>query len=332
MSQIFDALQRSGADRASTAQDAPLDVTEVLRSAERFASTKWESTLRNSRAAAVDQTSAELTQVAAPRTSAETRMESALECDPIQAGERISLLQQFRPLALGLTPSARLICYTERESPAAEAFRLLGVRLRDMRRTRPLKRILISSTIPQEGKSLVAANLACTLASTPDQKVLLLEGDVRRPALTETFGIRGHAGLCEWLQGETSLMNSIYRLEEPGFWIMPAGLSPDNPLELLQSGKLSALLGQLSEWFDTIIIDSPPILPMADTSVWARHCDGVLLVTRQGKTEKRQLQRGLEAIDHQKLIGAIMNSSKNLPHSDYYYHAASRARKAAQGI
>ena len=332
MSQIFDALQRSGAERSSTAQESSLDVNEVLRNAERFASTKWEDTLRTSRVAAIEKVSAEMTQAVAPRATVESPLDSSPENDPILAGERISLLQQFKPLSLGLTPSARLICFTEKDSPASEAFRLLGVRLRDLRRTRPLKRILISSTIPQEGKSLVAANLACTLASTPDQKVLLLEGDVRRPALTETFGIRGNSGLCEWLQGESSLMNSIYRLEEPGFWIMPAGMSPDNPLEYLQSGKLSALLGQLSEWFDTIIIDSPPILPMADTSVWARHSDGILLVTRQGKTEKRQLKRGLEAIDHQKLIGAIMNSSKNLPHSDYYYHAASRARKAAQGV
>ena len=332
MSQIFDALQRSGAERSSTAQEPSLDVTEILRNAERFASTKWEDTLRNSRVAAIEKNSAELAQVAAPRAVVDTPLDSAVESDPIQAGERISLLQQFKPLALGLTPTARLICYTEKDSPAGEAFRLLGVRLRDIRRTRPLKRILISSSIPQEGKSMVAANLACTLASTPDQKVLLLEGDVRRPALTETFGIRNNPGLCEWLQGESSLMNSIYRLEELGFWIMPAGLAPENPLEFLQSSKLSALLGQLSEWFDTIFIDSPPILPLADTSVWARHSDGILLVTRQGKTEKRQLKRGLEAIDHQKLIGAIMNSSRNLPHSDYYYHSASRARRVTQGV
>lgn len=178
---------------------------------------------------------------------------------------------------------------------------------------------------------MVSANLACTLAGASEQKVLLLEGDVRRPALTELFGLHGHPGLCEWLQGERSLMTSIYRLEESGFWIMPAGTSPANPLEFLQSGKLSALLGQLTEWFDTIVIDSPPVLPLADTSVWVRLSDGVLLVTRQGKTEKRQLKRGLEGIEHQKLIGAVLNSSKNLPHSDYYYHTASRARTKASG-
>ena len=171
---------------------------------------------------------------------------------------------------------------------------------------------------------MVAANLAVTLAGSTQQNVLLLEGDVRRPALSQVFGIQGSAGLCEWLQGERSLMSSIFRMEEPNICIMPAGSSPANPLELLQSGKLSALMTQLEEWFDTIIIDSPPVLPLADTSVWMRLADGVLLVAREGTTQKRQLKRGLEAIEHQKLIGALLNSSKVIPDSDYYYRGSTK--------
>ncbi len=90
-------------------------------------------------------------------------------------------------------------------------------------------------------------------------------------------------------------------------------------LELLQSGRLSTLMDQLNALFDWIIIDSPPVLPLADTSVWMRLADGILLTTRQGTTEKRQLQRGLEAIESKKLIGALVNSSENAATSDYYY-------------
>jgi Mrp family chromosome partitioning ATPase len=115
-------------------------------------------------------------------------------------------------------------------------------------------------------------------------------------------------------------MNSIYRLEAAGTWILPAGSSLGNPLELLQSGRLPGLMNQLASWFEWVIIDSPPVLPLADASVWMRSVDGVLLVTRQGTTEKRQLQRGLEAIEPKKLIGALMNSSKNPAHSEYYYY------------
>jgi Mrp family chromosome partitioning ATPase len=124
-----------------------------------------------------------------------------------------------------------------------------------------------------------------------------------------------------------SLAASIYHLEEPDIWILPAGSAPSNALELLQSGRLSTLMDRLTAWFDWIIIDSPPVLPLADTSVWMRLADGILLATRQGSTEKRQLLRGLEAIEPKKLIGAVVNSSNNAAASDYYYRPAAIQHK-----
>ena len=112
---------------------------------------------------------------------------------------------------------------------------------------------------------------------------------MRRPSLSQMFGLRTIPGLCECLQGERNLMKSVYHLEGPDLWFLPAGSAPDNPLELLQSGRLSAMMDQLTAWFDWIIIDSPPVMPLADTSVWMRLADGILLVVRQGITEKRQL-------------------------------------------
>ena len=169
---------------------------------------------------------------------------------------------------------------------------------------------------------MVAANLACTLALQAQSRVLLLEGDLRRPSISQMFGIERKPGLSEWLQGERSVMTTIYHLEGPGLWLMPAGSAEGNPLELLQSGKLLALIDQLSAWFDWIIIDSPPVLPLADTSVWTRLADGILLITRQGITEKRQLKRGLEAVEPKKLIGALVNGSTNSADTDYYYKPA----------
>jgi len=111
---------------------------------------------------------------------------------------------------------------------------------------------------------------------------------------------------------------NIYRLESLGLWVMPAGNAPENPLELMQSGKLPPLMEQLTAWFDWIVIDSPPVLPLGDTSLWARLADGILLVTRPGVTEKHQLQRGLDALEKSKLLGALVNDSTNAAHSDYY--------------
>ena len=320
MSQIFDALQRSEAERAgSNPLETPLEPNDMLRRAERQIATKWESqsVLDGAESVAVEEINGDrpLPIFNAPPLGSS----AAGATNSSKNDDRLRILGQFQALQLSLAPESRLVALTEQDSPAAEAFRLLGVRLRDLSRTRPLKKVLITSTIPQEGKTTVAANLAFTLARSTQQKILLLEGDVRRPALSQMFGLQGNPGICEWLRGDHKLTGCVYYLEGPGIWIMPAGSSPQNPLEVLQSVKLNALMAQLADWFDCIVIDSPPVLPLADTSVWMRLADGIILVARQGTTEKKQLQRGLEAIEPQKLVGALLNCSKNQANSHYYY-------------
>ena len=262
--------------------------------------------------------------VAEPAAAAQVEEPRAPEPAPREVHRDIATPQtpwtQFESLPVSLAPYGKLVAVTEKKSLAAEKFRFLAVRLRQLQQRRPLKRLLITSTIPQEGKSLVAANLACTLASRRQQRTLLLEGDLRRPVFGRQFGIGGVRGLSEFLQGPTEATIPIYRLDALGMWILPAGGVSQNPLELLQSGRLSLLMEQLNAWFDWIIIDSPPVLPLADTSVWMRLAEGILLVTRQGITEKEQLQRGLEAIEPAKLLGGLINSSESSTHSDYYYH------------
>ncbi|WP_251106640.1 tyrosine-protein kinase family protein [Alloacidobacterium dinghuense] len=241
-------------------------------------------------------------------------------CEPSLDNKSPDLFDRFQSLSITASVKSQLACVTDKESLVAEKFRFLGVRLRHLQRERPLKKVLITSTIPREGKSTVAANLACTFARKKQQRTLLLEGDVRRPSLSQLFGLRGMLGLCDWLHGNDKSVSNIYHLEDLDLWIMPAGIATDNPLELLQSGRLSAMMSQVTSLFDWVIIDSPPVLPLADTSVWSRLADGILLVARQGTTEKRQLQRGLEALDHQKLIGALLNGSQSSGPNDYYYY------------
>ena len=217
--------------------------------------------------------------VAADRASTESSGRAL--SDSVRASS--SLYRSWFLLKVGWYASRTMKVWRRRNS----AF--WGSACRHLRRDRPLKKVLITSTIPQEGKSMVSANLACTLARRTQQRTLLMEGDVRRPSLSQMFGLGRIPGICECLQGERDLMSSIYHLEGPGLWFLPAGSAPKNPLELLQSGRLSAMMDQLTAWFDWIIIDSPPVMPLADTSVWMRLADGILLVVRQGITEKRQL-------------------------------------------
>jgi len=314
MSHIFDALQRSEAERAGTdlslAESKFTVATELLEAAE-----------RKRRAAGVH-----------PTSVLETSDCQTIAAEANAGAETASPLEECPVLPVSLLPESRLVAIGEEESLGAEKFRFLAVRLRQLRQNRTLKKVLITSTIPQEGKSTVAANLACTLARRKPHKTLLLEGDLRRPTVAHKFGLGRVPGLSEWLRGETGSMN-ICRLEALGLWVLPAGSAPENPLELMQSGKLALLMERLTQWFDWIVIDSPPVLPLADTSIWARHADGILLVTRKSVTEKQQLLRGLEALERSKLLGALVNGSSDAAHSDYYQRygpAASSAPMSAK--
>jgi protein-tyrosine kinase len=226
---------------------------------------------------------------------------------------------------------ARVVCLTEPESLAAEKFRFLAVRLRQVQQARGIKKLLITSTIAEEGKSMVSANLAFSLARKKRQKVLLLEGDLRRPVLCTRLGFGRLNGLVEWAHGDTGRIPSIYRLEDTGVWFLPAGMPPEHPLELIQAPQTAALFEQLTSWFDWVIIDSPPVLPLADTSVWTRLAEGVLLVTREGTTDKRELKRGLEALDKSKLFGMVVNGCGNTDHSNYYQRYAPAVRGQQEG-
>ncbi|HEY3132761.1 MAG TPA: CpsD/CapB family tyrosine-protein kinase [Acidobacteriota bacterium] len=239
--------------------------------------------------------------------------------EPLQtASSEIHEPGLFRSLSIAVAPNSRFVCLSQEESLAAEKFRFLGVRLGQLQHAERLKKLLITSTIPEEGKSVVAGNLAVTLARRKQQRVLLLEGDLRRPQLAARFGLRKLPGLSEWLRAEPGPITNIYHLEEAGLWFLPAGKPPENPLELMQSGRLPELMEQLSALFDWIVIDSPPVLPLADTTVWARAADGVLLVTREGTTQKRQLERGLKVLQQSKLLGVVVNSSSSTDHKNYY--------------
>jgi capsular exopolysaccharide synthesis family protein len=316
MSQIFDALQRAESERSGVDISTLSEATQLLERAERRAASDW-----------IDATLPEKDQVA-PKVGSVSelvrnlRAASAVDAPPkdeIAANSDRDVFSSFQSVDVSLSPQNRVVCITNPESAASEAFRLLAVRLRNLRRDRPLKRLLITSSMPQEGKSMVAANLACALAIASKERILVVDGDVRRPSLSKTFSMPEGSGLCQCLRDGATPESCIFRLDGAGIWLLPAGSSLSNPITLLQSKKLTAIMEKLVAWFDWIVIDSPPVLPLADTSIWARLADGVLLVTRRGTTAKSQLKRGLEALEPQKLIGVLVNSSNALTGSDYYY-------------
>jgi capsular exopolysaccharide synthesis family protein len=319
MSRIFDALQRSERERSGTDTTEPSEGTGFLKQAERHAVSNWIGATNGSEVLKQLVTESKITSLPASSPANGQVAAGTPDLAALTAEERRHRPDQFKSLAISLPLQSRLVCLTDRDSPTAEALRLLAVRLRDHRRNKPMKKVLITSTIPQEGKSTIAGNLSCALSHAGEERVLLVEGDLRRPSLTAMFGIDGVPGVCEYLHDEGDPLKNIYRLEDAGLWILPAGKPPSNPLGLLQSPRLPTLMDQLTAHFDWIIIDSPPVLPLADTSIWMRIADGILLVTRIGTTQKHELEKGLEALDSTKMLGALVNSSAISAYGSYYY-------------
>ena len=210
MSRIFDALQRSEAERSGSNSTTEPDATELLRHAERRAVSEWESVAplapstpqapASPRKAEPNGHASTSNGTASPQGNGGRRSASTAVDEQPSSEERPAILDQFQILRVSAPAQGRLVSVSEKESPAAEAFRLLAVRLRHLRRDRPLKKVLITSSIPQEGKSTCSANLACSLALRAQKRTLLLEGDIRRPSLSPMFGLAPRPGICEWLR------------------------------------------------------------------------------------------------------------------------------------
>ena len=250
--------------------------------------------------------------------SAETRVIGTAASASGTAGVKLSF-SSAKVIQPAIASDSRLVCLTDQGGLAAEKFRLLGLKLRHMRERRKLKRIVITGTAPQEGKSLVALNLALNQARSKVLKTLVIDGDLRRPTVAARLGFDNSLpGLSECLRGERSLSEVIYKLHGTSLWLLPGGRAPENPLELMQGGRLPELLDRMGEFFDWIIIDTPPVVPVADTPFWMKLADGVLLVIREGVSEKTTVERALSSFDPTLLLGVVVNSCSRTEHDDYY--------------
>jgi capsular exopolysaccharide synthesis family protein len=220
-------------------------------------------------------------------------------------------------LATTLNP-INLVARTAADTLPAERFRMLANRLLHLRRSRELKIVQVTSSVIGEGKSTISANLAVTLARRPSQRVLLLEGDLRKPALTEILGAVSVPGLGEWWEkADLGAPLPVYRVAGLGLWFLPAGAAKD-VTDVMQSPLLPQVLTELAKHFDWVIIDSPPLLPIADAAIWARLADGTLLVLRAAVAPKKAVRKALENLDNARLLGFVLNDSPDRFSSRYY--------------
>ena len=190
---------------------------------------------------------------------------------------------------------------------ASEQFRLLATRLQQLQQSRRFKSVLLTSALAGEGKSLLIANLAISLARGGQQRVLVIDADLRKPGLSPIFGVNGRPGLREWHQSNRPISEFICRIPDINVWVLPAGPTIVDPLELLNSSRIADVLTALTAMFDWVLVDSPPLLPLADAEIISRICDGTMIVVRREKSPKSALKQALERIAPSKMTGLLLN-------------------------
>ena len=217
--------------------------------------------------------------------------------------------------------AVELVTQVRPQSQMAESYRALRTSLLLSNIGAPPKIIMVTSALPQEGKTTTSINTAVVLAQK-GVRVLLIDADLRRPSIHKTLGMGPHSGLSNVLTGSTTLEQAITRsVVLPNLSVLPAGTPPPNPAELLASSKMRDVLDELRGQYDHVVIDTPPSLSVTDAVVLSPRADAVVLVIRSGQTTKQALRRSRDVLMqvNAKVVGVLLNAV-DLSSPDYYYY------------
>jgi capsular exopolysaccharide synthesis family protein len=224
-----------------------------------------------------------------------------------------------------------LLTHAPPQSPRAESFRQLRTNLQFANVTGQARSVLVTSSLPGEGKSTTATNLAIALAQA-GQQVCLVDADLRRPMIHDYLGLDRNAGLTTALVGIADVGDLLQPWGEDSLYVLTSGQIPPNPSELLGSSEMGHLLARLEQTFDTVIVDAPPLLPVTDAAVLSQHIGGVVLVIGAQKTNHQDLAKSLASLDlvNAKLLGVVMNRlpARGPDAYGYSYYGNSDAKEA----
>lgn len=321
MSKVYEAIQRLESDSGEPLPGVSVEAKDALQKAVELAATHASSEsvdgISDSREALVAE---DPTPVGGQRSKAATAAD---------AGR--FRIDQIAPEYVNLSLESRLFYHSQPDSPGADRFRLLRMRLTPLWEASKLKTLFITSSHAQDGKSTVVLNLATALAEQGKRSVLVVEGDLCHPSLSSKLGIAERSGLAECLESGADPIRLIRRLDPLGWYLLPAGRTKENSTELLQVPRLGEIFEQLKSLFDWVVIDTPPILPLTDTLALRRHADAGLLVVRADRTPEEAVERAIASIGSKNLLGLLLNGSAELDrlYSDYR-HSYGR-RKSTQG-
>jgi protein-tyrosine kinase len=214
--------------------------------------------------------------------------------------------------------------FSSRQSSAvcAEQFRTLRSRLYRLREKNPVRSLLITSTLPGEGKTFVALNLALAIARQYERRVLLIDADLRASKLHVRLGAPSAPGLSDYLNGRADEFSIIQADPKVEFFLVPAGRSVSNPSELLANGMFKGFLDRVTPAFDWVIVDAPPVLAVADAGIIAEFCDGVMVVVRAGETAHDLVKTTLQEFHGNNLLGVVLNDvDEKTDYGGYSYYA-----------
>lgn len=224
------------------------------------------------------------------------------------------------------TPDLRTMLFFQDDENriGAEEFRTLRSRLYQIREKLSLKRLMVTSALPKEGKSFVTANLGQVMVRQHGRRALIIDADLRSPGMHRHLGAPQTPGLSDYLLGECDEFSVLQRGAMENLFFLPAGRVVSSAPELLSNGRLKLFLQRVEPLFDWIIMDTPPVIPVADSTLLANFCDGVLMVVRSNATPSDLARRAREEFQDKLLLGVVLNGSPSgkLARSKYYYGEA----------
>jgi capsular exopolysaccharide synthesis family protein len=236
---------------------------------------------------------------------------------PVWTAAATAAALEPEPMQPTTTLDPHLVAALFPQSFAAEQYRSLRTRIKRAENGRAVRAIVITSPNKGDGKSVTAANLALTMAQEFQQRVLLVDADVRRPAIRDLFGIPDGPGLVDVLVGAVDLNQALVHLPEYNLTLLPAGATPTHPAELLGSAAMRRVLDTLRTRFDRVLIDMPPVAPLADLHIVAPMADGLLMIVRAGVTPRPAIERALAGLETSKVLGLVLNESGGQQDADY---------------
>jgi succinoglycan biosynthesis transport protein ExoP len=189
-----------------------------------------------------------------------------------------------------------LVALTEPRSAHADQYRALRDGLLALSPAQPMKVFVITSAVAHEGRTVTALNLACTLAEDTTKRVVVVDADLRKPALHKLLGIDNQRGLADYLAGGTMLEMVIQRSRLSNLWAMPSGRVPPNPTELLGGKRMDDVLARLRRDYDYVVIDTPPVVSTGDAAAVAPRADATLLVVRMERTPREAARHAIELL------------------------------------